>query len=115
MDLTTLTDEELDALQLAVNVEIGERLRKTRAAKRIASAMESATTAGLTPDAIEAVVVEACTIANVPAIESVYVKQPVTPVRSRRTQAQKRQRGGFRTTTISTTPTYSPGDVNGAG
>jgi hypothetical protein len=115
MDLTILTDEELDALQLAVNVEIGARLKKTRASMRIALAMESATTSGLTNKDIEGVIAEASSLANIPISQPVYVPPPAPPVRSRRTQPQKRRRGGFRPTTISTTPIETQGDVNGEG
>lgn len=115
MDLTALTDEELDALQLAVNTEIGARLQKLRAAKRIARVMESASSDGYSRKDIDTVVAEAITLAKLPEPEPVYVAPVAKPVRSRRTQPQSRRRGGFRTTTISTTPTESPGDVNGAG
>lgn len=115
MDLSAMTDTELDALQLAVNTEIGTRLQKSRAARRMARVMESAASDGYSRNDIDGVVAEAITLAKLPDPEPVYVAPTATPVKSRRTQPQSRRRGGFRPTTISTTPNLSPGDVNGAG
>jgi hypothetical protein len=115
MDLSEMTDAELDALQLAVNTEIGTRLQKSRAAKRMARVMESAASDGYSRNDIDSAVAEAIALAKLPEPEPVYVAPAAAPVRSRRTQPQSRRRGGFRATTISTTPTNSPGDVNGAG
>jgi hypothetical protein len=115
MDLTALTNEELDALQLAVNTEIGARLQKARAAQRIARVMESASSDGYSRNDIDSAVAEAIALAKLPEPEPVYVAPPAAPMKSRRTPRGNRRTGGFRATTISTTPTSVPGDVNGAG
>lgn len=115
MDLTALTDAELDALQLAVNTEIGARLQKARAAHRIARVLESASSDGYSRNDIDGAVAEAIVLAKLPDPEPVYVAPPTPTMKSRRTPRANRRSGGFRTTTISTTPTSLPGDVNGAG
>lgn len=115
MDLTALSDEELDALQLAVNVEIGARLQKARAAQRLARVLEAASSDGYSRNDIDNAVTEAIALAKLPEPEPVYVAPPAAPIKSRRTPRANRRTGGFRATTISTIPTTLPGDVNGAG
>jgi len=73
MDLSEMTDAELDALQLAVNVEIGARLQKSRMVDRIAGAMGSASSAGVPEEEIATSFAEAKTLANIkyePPVES---------------------------------------------
>ncbi|QGJ92804.1 hypothetical protein PBI_BEAGLE_44 [Arthrobacter phage Beagle] len=115
MDLSALTDAELDALQLAVNTEIGVRLQKARAAQRLARVLESASSDGYSRNDIDNAVTEAIALAKLPEPEPVYVAPPNPQFKSRRAPRANRRTGGFRATTISTTPTSSPGDVNGAG
>lgn len=52
MDLTVLTKAELDALQLAVNTEIGARLQRERAGRRMAALIDDATVHGVAPEDI---------------------------------------------------------------
>jgi hypothetical protein len=59
MDLTTLSDEELDALQLAVNVEIGARLQKRRVGGRLTRVIAEATDHGLPSTVIETAIDDA--------------------------------------------------------
>jgi hypothetical protein len=101
MDLTTLTDEELDALQLAVNTEIGQRLAQKRAADRLASAMVSAASSGFTPEQVETVVVEARGRAKIPyAAPVVEATAPVSSI-PRRTRPKTRRIRTIEPNTIS--------------
>lgn len=107
MDLKALTTEELDALQLAVNVEIGDRLQKARMLSRLTDAMESASVAGVPEAEIATSFSEARTRAKITYEEPVErtvaavanskraVPDKVTPT-PRRTRASS----GFRTNTI---------------
>ena len=115
MDLTELSDEELDALQLAVNTEIGVRLQKSRAVQRLAAVLDAAAVDGYSREDIDAAVEEAKSIAKLPERKPVYATAPVTPVTPDPTFVSKRTATGFRATTISVTPSESPGDINGAG
>lgn len=65
MDLSVMTDAELDALQLAVNVEIGARLQKSRMLDRLAGVMGSASSAGVPEEDIATSFSEAKTLANI--------------------------------------------------
>lgn len=56
MDLTALSKEELDALQLAVNIEIGLRLQRERMPRRIAAIMTEAADKGMSSAEIGGVV-----------------------------------------------------------
>ena len=56
MDLEALTDEELDALQLAVNTEIGARRQKSRISERFARVIEEAANSGVPSAVIDAAV-----------------------------------------------------------
>lgn len=53
IELGALSDEELDALQLAVNTEIGARRQKARMAGRLAEVIGAAAAAGVPVGEIE--------------------------------------------------------------
>jgi hypothetical protein len=52
MDLSALSREELDALQLAVNAEIGARLQRERASRRFAAMVTEAAAHGMSAEEI---------------------------------------------------------------
>lgn len=64
MDLTKLTDDELDALQLAVNTEIGARRQKALISDRFAQVIGEAMSHGLSEAVIEAAVEDGKAIAE---------------------------------------------------
>lgn len=100
MDLTALSTEELDALQLAVNVEISARLQKTRMTARLAQTMESASSAGV-PDAdIATSFAEAKSLAKIKYQEPVLSKRPALVSRTAPTPTRRRTKSGFRTNII---------------
>jgi hypothetical protein len=59
MDLKAMTDAELDALQLAVNTEIGMRMQRERMTQRLTKVIEDATDYGISTADIDGVVSEA--------------------------------------------------------
>jgi hypothetical protein len=71
MDLSTLSTEELDALQLAVNVEIAARLQRERAARRFAAMVTEAAAHGMSAEEIG----QAVDTALVAADEAVEAKR----------------------------------------
>jgi hypothetical protein len=71
MDLSTLSTEELDALQLAVNVEVAARLQRERAARRFAAVVAEAAAQGMSAEEIG----EAVDTALVAADEAVEAKR----------------------------------------
>lgn len=93
MDLTTLTRAELDALQLAVNTEIGARLQRERAAKRFAAVIDDATINGVLPEDIDDMVGVALTAATgakrrtaqriLPPTDEIIPPAPPRPARNR--------------------------------
>lgn len=68
MDLSTLSTEELDALQLAVNAEIAVRLQRERAARRFAAVVTEASAHGMSAeeigDAVDTALAEAAEAAE---------------------------------------------------
>jgi hypothetical protein len=99
MDLSEMTDAELDALQLAVNVEIGARLQKSRMVERIADAMGSASSAGVPEADIATSFAEAKTRANI------KYKPPVEPVQPVVSDKTRRRSGWGRSSSASTANT----------
>jgi hypothetical protein len=100
MDLSTLSDAELDALQLAVNVEIGERLQKTRMMDRLVEVMGSAASRGVSDEAIATSFEEAKTRAGIRYERPAEVARPVAPDTTSATLSSRRTSSGFRTNII---------------
>lgn len=59
MDVSVLSDEELDALQLAVNTEIGVRLQRKRMERRLAAVFADADANGVPFTEIDSVLIDA--------------------------------------------------------
>lgn len=95
-----MDDQELDALQLAVNTEIGARLQKSRMLARMAGAMGEASAAGVPDEVIATSFSEAKTRAKIkytPPVEDIVV--PVVD-KTKATPRRPRTSSGFRTNTI---------------
>lgn len=100
MDLTGMTDAELDALQLAVNVEIGARLQKSRMMRRMADVMGEASAAGV-PDAdIATSFAEAKTQARIKYTPPVADTTTPAADNSSTTPRSRRTKSGFRANII---------------
>lgn len=100
MDLGSMSDAELDALQLAVNVEIGTRLQKSRMMTRMADAMGTASAAGVPEEEIATAFAEARTKAKIRYVPPVADAAVVVAEKTSTTPRRARTSSGFRTNTI---------------
>lgn len=100
MDLSAMTDAELDALQLAVNVEIANRLQKSRMLRRMAGVMEDAQAAGVPDEEIATSFAEAKTQAKIKYTPPVVDTTTTIADKTLTTPRPARTASGFRANTI---------------